>query len=234
MTTDLKGVKWGDLPLETQDFFLRNNMLFDNIKEGEVILNLTDNLCIKGCIEYLNTEKIDFNLLIDDNSIIYNPKEGILVELYYKEKKSFILKDVLTANEASKILKIPETTIIYAIKSMKLIPGLEFRKEGELTLITKDTLNKLSCNIDKLLNIKTGLSYDELFEYIINDVNYTYNVELCLKNFLTNMSELWKEEDIFYMTKDSEHFLIRTHLDIINENTEEEEVIYSYDVEKIK
>ena len=35
------------------------------------------------------------------------------------------------------------------------------------------------------------------------------------------------------MTKESEQFLIRTHFDIINEDTEDEEIIYTYDIEKI-
>lgn len=47
------------------------------------------------------------------------------------------------------------------------------------------------------------------------------------------MSETGIVEDVFYMTKESEQFLIRTHFDIINEDTEDEEIIYTYDIEKI-
>lgn len=73
-----------------------------------------------------------------------------------------------------------------------------------------------------------GVSYDEMVKYILNNVEYTYNVSRCLNDFINECSE-----GIFYMTEDQEHFKIKTHYKILNEGMDNEEIVYTYDVEKI-
>ena len=72
----LKGMKWGEVKKEVQEELLRNcncidGSIFKNTFMGECIIDLTENLSVAGKI-------IDDEIIIDDESIIYDPVEGIL------------------------------------------------------------------------------------------------------------------------------------------------------------
>lgn len=69
-------------------------------------------------------------------------------------------------------------------------------------------------------------TWEQVKEYVLNNVEYTYNVGLCLEDFRKSMQESGMNCDIFYMTKDSEHFEIAEHLEI----KDDEEFIHTYDV----
>lgn len=71
----LVGVRWGDLKEETREFLLENS--WREIKEGECIVDLTEDLSISG--KAVNTGE-EIEIVIDDEAIIYNPEEGIILE----------------------------------------------------------------------------------------------------------------------------------------------------------
>lgn len=80
----------------------------------------------------------------------------------------------------------------------------------------------------------TGISYDELLKFILENVEYTYNVSKCLKEFINYLGETGAETGVFFMTKEKEHFEIDINYKILNENTDDEEIKYTYDVKKIE
>lgn len=88
----------------------------------------------------------------------------------------------------------------------------------------KITIEKVQ--IKELVNV----SYDDMLKFILNNVEYTYNVAQCLNEFIGDMGEGGLEEGEFFMTQEQEHFLITSHFEIKNEDTEDEEIIYTYDV----
>ena len=65
----LHGVIWKDLNEETKQELLSNANVWDNVKEGECIIDLTEEFSIEG--EIINGE-----IIINDNAIIYNPEIG--------------------------------------------------------------------------------------------------------------------------------------------------------------
>lgn len=75
------------------------------------------------------------------------------------------------------------------------------------------------------------MNYKELEEYILNNVEYTYNVAKCLKDFINDMQENGGEEGVFFMTEDQEHFRITRSIKIINEENKEFEE--TFNVEKL-
>lgn len=83
-------------------------------------------------------------------------------------------------------------------------------------------------------NIIVNATYEEMENFILNNVEYTYNIKKCLNDFIGNMEGCGILEDVFYMADDEEHFKIRTHHKILKENTEAEEIVLTYDVEKIQ
>lgn len=54
-----------------------------------------------------------------------------------------MIKEVLTVNEAAQLWGISEGTIRYAIKVDKLTPGIDYRKAGRITLVTKKAMTRL-------------------------------------------------------------------------------------------
>lgn len=134
----LVGIKWGELSEETQEWLLENASCIDGgdcgiIKEGKCIVDLTDELSVSG-------KNIDNEIVIDNNAIIYNPTEGI--ELISKEP-NFTVNEIMTVSEAAEKWGITEGAIRASIKSRKFILGVDFRKAGRITLITKDAMVKL-------------------------------------------------------------------------------------------
>ena len=65
----LHGVIWKDLNEETKQELLSNANIWDNVKEGECIIDLTEKFSIEG--EIINGE-----IIINDNAVIYNPEIG--------------------------------------------------------------------------------------------------------------------------------------------------------------
>lgn len=65
----LHGVKWSNLKEETKQELLSNANVWDDIKEGECIIDLTEKFSVEG--EIVNGE-----IIINDNAIIYNPEIG--------------------------------------------------------------------------------------------------------------------------------------------------------------
>lgn len=131
----LVGVKWGDLREETREFLLENS--WREIKEGECIVDLTEDLSISG--KAVNTGE-EIEIVIDDEAIIYNPEEGTILE---PKKINFEINDVMTVSEAATIFGKTEGAIRAAIKAKKFIPFIDYRKAGGTTLITKEAMERV-------------------------------------------------------------------------------------------
>ena len=137
----LVGVRWGDLKKETREFLLENSNVWDDTKEGECIFDLTDTLSVSGYIKCINKDEGDYEYIVDDEAIIYNPSEGILLD--YKEDIIFEINEVMIVNEAAEIWGKTEGAIRAAIKSKKFIPGVDYRKAGRITLITRESMERV-------------------------------------------------------------------------------------------
>ena len=134
----LVGVKWGDLKEETKEFLLENSNCVDAVncneaQEGECIVDLNDTLSVAGKI-------IDDQIEINDEAIIYNPSEGVILEA-----RELILEinEVMTASEAAEVWGRSEGTIRAAIKAKKFIIGVDYRKAGGTTLITREAMERV-------------------------------------------------------------------------------------------
>ena len=138
---NLIGVRWGDLQEETKEFLLENANVWEDIKEGECIFDLIDSLSVAGYIKCLNKEEGDYEYIVDDKAIIYNPREGVLLD--YKEDIIFEINEVMIVNEAAEIWGKTEGAIRAAIKSKKFIPGVDYRKAGRITLITRESMERV-------------------------------------------------------------------------------------------
>ena len=129
----LHGDKWGDLSKETKTSLLERGNVWDDVKEGDCLVDLTEELTVEGKI-------IDGEIVIKDNAIIYNPQIG-------KPDISHSLKvdidNVLTAQEAATKWGITEAAIRKAMSSKRLIIGIDYRKAGRITLISKKAMERL-------------------------------------------------------------------------------------------
>lgn len=132
----LVGVRWGDLREETRGFLLENS--WREIKEGECIVDLTEDLSISG--KAVNTGE-EIEIVIDDEAIIYNPENGIILEP--KKNITFEINEVMTVSEAATIFGKTEGAIRAAIKAKKFIPMVDYRKAGGITLITKESMERV-------------------------------------------------------------------------------------------
>ena len=65
----LHGVMWKDLNEETKQELLSNANVWDDVKEGYCIIDLTEKFSVEG-------EIVDGEIIIKDNAIIYNPEIG--------------------------------------------------------------------------------------------------------------------------------------------------------------
>lgn len=138
------GMKWKDLKEETKQFLLEDATTSDGdccvVLTGECIVDLTDNLSVEGKV-------INGNIVIDNDAVIYNPKEGI-EPLSYSDRMKFIkenefINNVMTVNEAAKKWRVVEGTIRAAIKRKDFVLGVDFRKAGRITLITTEAMIRL-------------------------------------------------------------------------------------------
>ena len=129
----LHGVKWGDLSEETKQDLLSNANVWDNVKEGDCLVDLTEELTVEGKI-------IDGEIMIKDNAIIYNPQLG---KPCISEPLKVDIDNVLTAQEAATKWGITEGAIRKAIASKRLIIGIDYRKAGRITLISRKAMERL-------------------------------------------------------------------------------------------
>lgn len=128
------GVRWGDLSEVTKEDLL-SRAFCEGV--GECIVDLTSDLSVAGTIIDNGEEK---ELVINDDAIIYNPSEGILLES--KEVK-FEIDEVMTVSEAATIWGKTEGAIRAAIKAKKFIVGVDYRKAGGITLITREAMERV-------------------------------------------------------------------------------------------
>ena len=73
---ELIGMKWGTLDKDLQKELLENATCINGeacneIDNGECIVDLTENLSVSGKV-------MEYEIIIDNNSIIYDPSEGII------------------------------------------------------------------------------------------------------------------------------------------------------------
>lgn len=128
------GVRWGDLSEVTKEDLL-SRAFCEGV--GECIVDLTSDLSVAGTIIDNGEEK---ELAINDDAIIYNPSEGILLES--KEVK-FEIDEVMTVSEAAVLWGKSEGAIRAAIKAKKFIIGVDYRKAGGTTLITREAMERV-------------------------------------------------------------------------------------------
>ena len=129
----LHGIKWGDLSEETKTSLLERVNVWDNVKEGDCLVDLTEELTVEGKI-------IDGEIMIKDNAIIYNPQLG---KPCISQPLKVDIDNVLTAQEAAIKWGITEAAIRKAISSKRLIVGIDYRKSGRITLISRKAMERL-------------------------------------------------------------------------------------------
>ena len=129
----LHGIKWGDLSQETKTSLLERVNVWDDVKEGDCLVDLTEELTVEGKI-------IDGEIMIKDNAIIYNPQIG---KPCISQPLKVDIDNVLTAQEASALWNITEGAIRKAISSKRLIIGIDYRKAGRITIISKEAMERL-------------------------------------------------------------------------------------------
>ena len=101
----LHGIKWGYLSQETKTSLLERVNVWDDVKEGDCLVDLTEELTVEGKI-------IDGEIMIKDNAIIYNPQIG---KPCISQPLKVDIDNVLTAQEASALWNITEGAIRKAI-----------------------------------------------------------------------------------------------------------------------
>ena len=131
----LVGVKWGALSEETKEDLLERAFYEGT---GEVIVDLTENLSVAGTVIDNEEERV---LEIDDEAVIYNPTQGVVLE--GKGTVDTVIFDVMTVTEAAEEWEITEGAIRKAISSKRFIAGIDYRKAGRITLITREAMERV-------------------------------------------------------------------------------------------
>jgi len=132
----LVGCKWGELKEETRLWFIAGCTCIDavtcsDVEEGDCIVDLDFNLSISGRVE-------DDEIIIKDDAVIYNPSDEFLdIEIDND------LDNVLTVTEAAEMWGLTEGAIRNSIKNRKFILGIDYRKAGRITLITKRSMERI-------------------------------------------------------------------------------------------
>lgn len=133
----LIGVRWGDLEEITKEDLL-SKAFYEGT--GECIVDLTSDLSIAGEVVDNGEEIV---IVINEDSIIYNPADGIVLTPIQAD---FEINEVMTVTEASEIWGKSEGTIRASIKAGKFILGVDYRKAGRITLITKEAMQRIYGN----------------------------------------------------------------------------------------
>lgn len=95
---------------------------------------------------FSSLQKIDdleefIDMLDKEYNILYTMTTIDKIPYYYNN--SMELEDIMTINEAAKMWNVLESNIRYHINDGKLVSGIEYRKAGRITLITKRGMIKL-------------------------------------------------------------------------------------------
>ena len=140
---ELVGVRWGDLSEVTKrDLLERANCINgidgDLVNAGECIVDLTEELSVVGTVIDTEEERV---LEIDDEAIIYNPEQGVILES--KKTIDTLIFDIMTVTEAAEEWGITEGAIRKAISSKRFIAGIDYRKAGRITLITREAMERV-------------------------------------------------------------------------------------------
>lgn len=133
----------------------------------------------------------------------------------------------LTFSEATEMWNLGSSTLRMLVRTDKLIENIDYRKSGGTWLITIGAMKRI---YGEPKNVLKSISYDAMLEFILNNVEYNYNVKTCLDDFLMNMNERGIFEDTFYMSEGQEKFKINVYIKTFNE----EDAEFKYDIEKIK
>ena len=71
---NLVGRKWGELTDEQQQSILSVSNVWDNVTEGDCIVDIDEDLAIPGTvIKHVYEDSYDCELHIDNEAIFYNP-----------------------------------------------------------------------------------------------------------------------------------------------------------------
>ena len=136
----LVGVRWGDLKEEIRERLFENATIWDDVQDGECIYDLTSNLSVRGYVKCINKEEGDYEYIIEDDAIIYNPSDGIISE---PKKVILEINEVMTFAEATQRWGLADSTLRKLATTNKLLEGLDFRKSGKVWLITKEAMERI-------------------------------------------------------------------------------------------
>lgn len=100
----LIGKKWCQLSENQQLELTSKASIWDNVKNGECIVDFTENLSISGSVICNNADEGDYDICINDDSILYDPKQGTIVE---NEK----FKDLISLKDAAAMFNKEESTL---------------------------------------------------------------------------------------------------------------------------
>lgn len=131
----LIGIKWGSLREDTKADLLERAYYEGT---GDVTVDLTESISVAGTVINNEEEKV---LEISDNSILYDPIEGVVL----REIKNIdnLLFDIMTVTEAAEQYYITEGAIRNAISNKKFIVGIDYRKAGRITLISRESMERV-------------------------------------------------------------------------------------------
>ena len=136
----LVGVRWGDLKEEVRERLFENSTIWDDVQDGECIYDLTSNLSVRGYVKCINKEEGDYEYIIEDDAIIYDPSEGLIES---PRKVVLEINEVMTFAEATQRWGLADSTLRKLATTNKLLEGLDFRKSGKVWLITRDAMKRI-------------------------------------------------------------------------------------------
>ena len=136
----LVGVRWGDLKEEIRERLFENATIWDDVQDGECIYDLTSNLSVRGYVKCINKEEGDYEYIIEDDAIIYDPSEGLIES---PRKVVLEINEVMTFAEATQRWGLADSTLRKLATTNKLLEGLDFRKSGKVWLITKEAMERI-------------------------------------------------------------------------------------------
>ena len=101
---------------------------------------------------FSSLQKIDdldkfIDMLDKEYNILYTMTTTDKIPYYYNN--SLEIEDIMIINEAAPMWNVTESNIRYHINDGKLVNGIEYRKAGRITLITKRAMVKLFGDMPK-------------------------------------------------------------------------------------
>lgn len=104
------GKKWGQLSQCQQQELMRtisgtiDGRDCSNVDDGECIVDFKNGISVVGYVVCHNADEGDYDICIDDDSILYDPEQGTIVE-----NKKF--KDLITLKDAANMFNKEESTL---------------------------------------------------------------------------------------------------------------------------